>query len=269
MNYLGTYTLFKKEVRRFMKVYNQTLLAPVITSLLFLAVFSLSVGRRVQYMGAIPFTEFMASGLIIMSVVQQVFANTSSSLTMAKVLGNLVDLLMPPISAGEIVLAYVGGAMVRGMIVGVISFIAIHIFIDWDITHPIISLPGLLASYHVAHPAVALLYIFCAAIMLALLGLIAGVLSETFEQMTMITSYVITPLSFLSGTFYSTKNLPVFWQHIAHANPFFYMIDGFRYGMTGYTDGNPVMGALLLVVANVVLWLIVWRLIARGYRLKT
>ncbi len=253
MNSIGTWTLYKKEVRRFLKVYNQTLLAPVVTSLLFLAVFSLSVGRRAAYVGSIDFSEFMASGLIIMTVVQQVFANTSSSMIMGKVLGSMVDLLMPPFSAGEIVFAFVAAAVTRGVMVGIISAIAIRIFVD----------------YHVEHIGITLFYGFAAGTLLALLGLLAGVLAESFDQMAAITSYVITPLSFLSGTFYSTRNLPGFWQNVAHANPFFYMIDGFRYGMTGYTDGDPLLGAIVLVGANVVLWLIVWKLIDRGYRLKT
>ena len=172
---------------------------------------------------------------------------------MGKVLGSLVDLLMPPISAGEIVFAFVAAALVRGVIVGIISAIAIRFFIE----------------YHVEHIGITLFYGFAAGTLLALLGLLAGVLAESFDQMAAITSYVITPLSFLSGTFYSTQNLPVFWQHVAHVNPFFYMIDGFRYGMTGYTDGDPFIGGIVLVAANVVLWLVVWKLIARGYRLKT
>ncbi len=252
-NAIGTYTLFKKEVRRFLKVYNQTLLAPVITSLLFLAVFSLSLGSHVQKIGNIPFGEFMASGLIIMTIVQQVFANASSTFIMGKVLGSMVDLLMPPLSAGEIVLAIVGASVLRGIMVGIISALTIRIFIE----------------YHVEHVLVVIFFVLAASVMLALLGLLAGVLSDSFDQMAAITSYVITPLSFLSGTFYSTHNLPAFWQTVAHANPFFYMIDGFRYGMTGYSDGNVVLGAIMLVAANLVLWLVVWCLIARGYRLKT
>lgn len=253
MNIIGTWTLFKKEVRRFMKVYNQTLLAPVITSLLFLAVFNLSIGQHAVMIGSVPFGEFMASGLIIMTIVQQVFANTSSSFIMGKVLGSLVDLLMPPISAGEIVIAFVAAAVVRGIIVGILSAIAIRFFV----------------VYHVEHIGIMLFYGFAASILLALLGLLAGVLAESFDQMAAITSYVVTPLSFLSGTFYSTQNLPTFWQYVAHANPFFYMIDGFRYGMTGHADGNIFLGAAMLIGANVVLWLVVWKLIAKGYRLKT
>lgn len=252
-NPVGTWTLFVKEVRRFLKVYNQTLLAPVITSLLFLAVFNLSIGSHVQYMGDIKFSEFMASGLIIMTIVQQVFANASSSMIMGKVLGSLVDLLMPPISAGEMVLAIISASVVRGLLVGILSALTVYCFID----------------YRVEHPFIALFFVMAAAIMLSLLGLLAGVLSETFDQMAAITSYIITPLSFLSGTFYSIRNLPEFWQMVAHVNPFFFMIDGFRYGMTGYSDGNVLLGGTVLVAANIILWFVVYKLIDRGYRLKT
>jgi ABC-2 type transport system permease protein len=253
INYIGTWTLFKKEVLRFLKVYNQTLIAPVITSLLFLAVFSLSIGSHVQHIGSVAFSEFVASGLIIMTVVQQVFANGSATFVMGKVLGSLVDLLMPPVSAGEIVLAMVAASVLRGLIVGVLTTIAVSIFI----------------GFHIEHPLIAIFYAVAASVMLALLGLLAGILSESFDQMAAITSYVITPLSFLSGTFYSTHNLPEFWQKVAHVNPFFYMIDGFRYGITGYSDGDVTAGAVILLICNLVLWLAVYRLIDKGYRLKT
>ena len=253
MNYIGTWTLFVKEVRRFMKVYNQTLLAPVITSLLFLAVFDLSLGSHVNKIGNIPFGEFMASGLIIMTIVQQVFANASSTFIMGKVLGSMVDLLMPPLSAGEIVTAIVGASVFRGIIVGIIAAIAIRCFV----------------VFHVEHFGVVIFYTIAASVMLALLGLLAGILSESFDQMAAITSYIITPLSFLSGTFYSTQNLPPLCHMVPHANPFFYMIDGFRYGMTGHHDGNVALGAAMLVAANVALWFVVYRLINKGYRLKT
>lgn len=252
-NPIGTWTLFKKEIRRFLKVYNQTLIAPVITSLLFLAVFSLSVGGHVQVVGSVSFAQFVASGLIIMTIVQQVFANSSSSFIMAKVLGSLIDLLMPPISAAEIVLAMITASLVRGIMVGILTGLAVYIFVD----------------YHIEHPFIMIFYALAAATLLALLGLLAGILAESFDQMAAITSYVVTPLSFLSGTFYSTHNLPGFWQKVAHGNPFFYMIDGFRYGVTGYSDGNLQLGAIMLVASNIVLWVIVWKLIDKGYRLKT
>lgn len=253
MNYIGTYTLFKKEVWRFLKVYNQTLLAPVVTSLLFLAVFQLSIGGHVETVGGIAFNEFMASGLIIMTVVQQAFANSSSSLTMSKVIGMIIDYLMPPISAGELVLALVAASVVRGLMVALLCGIAIYAFVPFSIVHF----------------GIALFYLIAASIMLSLLGVLAGILSESFDQMAAITSYVVTPLAFLSGTFYSIKHLPEFWQSVAHINPFFFMIDGFRYGMTGYADGNLEAGATLLVLSNIALWVLCYKLIAKGYRIKS
>lgn len=253
INWLGTYTLYKKEVRRFIKVYNQTLLAPVITALLFLAVFSLAVGGNVRHIAGVPFQQFMASGLIIMSLVQNAFANSSSSFTMGKVLGNLIDYLMPPISPGEMITAMVLAAVTRGVIVGVLVGIAVYVFIPFEIHHPLY----------------ALFYMIISATMLGLFGLLAGVLSESFDQMAAITSYVITPLSFLSGTFYSVKSLPSFWYHISQFNPFFYMIDGFRYGITGHHDGSIDIGVEVVVTCTVALWVVIHVLISRGYRIKT
>jgi ABC-2 type transport system permease protein len=253
MNYIGTWTLFKKEVWRFLKVYNQTLIAPVITSLLFLAVFQLSIGDHVQKINGVDFGEFMAAGLIIMMVVQQAFANTSGSITMAKVIGMVIDLLMPPISSGEMVLALVASSIIRGLMVAVIGGIVLEFFVPFGIMHF----------------GVALFYLVTASILLALLGMIAGVLSESFDQMAAITSYIITPLAFLSGTFYSIRNLPPFWQEVAHLNPFFFMIDGFRYGMTGYADGDLQTGAIVLVSSVVILWIAVYKIIDSGYRLKS
>lgn len=253
INYLGTYTLFKKEVWRFLKVYNQTLIAPVITSLLFLAIFQLAIGQRVSYVGEVPFEIFMASGLIMMTVVQQAFANTSSTLIMGKVIGNIIDYLMPPLSAGEMIFAMSMAAVARGLVVAILAGIAISFFIPIE----------------VGHLGIALVYILLASLFMALLGLLTGVFAESFDQMAAVTSYIITPLAFLSGTFYSTKNLPEFWQSVTAFNPFFYMIDGFRYGMTGHSDGDINTGLLVLVFGNIALWIVIYMMISRGYRLKT
>ena len=253
MNYLGTWTLFKKEVWRFLKVYNQTLVAPVITSLLFLAVFQLSIGNHVNKVNGIPFDQFMASGLIIMMVVQQAFANTSSSLTMSKVIGMIIDYLMPPISAGEMILAMVSAAIVRGFSVAIIGGITLYFFVPFGVEHFF----------------VALFYLVTASVFLALLGLLTGILSETFDHLSAITSYIITPLAFLSGTFYSIKSLPEFWQKVAHANPFFFMIDGFRYGITGVSDGDIKLGGIVILSCCAVLWFVIYKLIKSGYRLKS
>lgn len=253
MNYLGTWTLFKKECWRFLKVYNQTLVAPVITSLLFLAVFHLAMNGHVENVAGVPFELFMASGLIIMAVVQQSFANSSGSLVMSKVIGMIIDLLMPPFSAAEMLLAMLGACVVRGILVGMLSALVISIFVPLE----------------VHHWWAAIYFIIMSSILLGLLGILGGIMSETFDQMAAITSYIITPLAFLSGTFYSIQNLPHAWQMAAHFNPFFYMIDGFRYGMTGHTDTNIWIGAGVIFAANITLTVICYKLIEKGYRLKT
>lgn len=253
INYLGTYTLFKKETWRFIKVYNQTLLAPVITTLLFLAIFQLALGNRINYVGEVPFEIFMASGLIIMTVIQQAFANTSSSFIMGKVIGNIIDYLMPPISSGEMIFAMSMAAVLRGMLVAILAGISIYIFIPIS----------------VGNIGITIAYLFLASLFMALLGLLTGVFAETFDQMAAVTSYIVTPLAFLSGTFYSIKNLPEFWQQVTSYNPFFYMIDGFRYGMTGHSDASIELGLTVLIAGNLILWACVYSMISRGYRLKT
>ena len=252
INYIGTWTLFKKESWRFLKVYNQTLVAPVINGLLLLAIFKLAVGQRLQTVGEIPFTEFMASGLIMMMVIQQSFANTSSSLIMAKVIGFIIDFLMPPLRAGEMITAMVGAAILRGTLVTIIAITVISFFVDFQIH-----------SY-----GIIAFYIIFSSLFMGLLGLVTGIYSESFDHVAAITSYIITPLSFLSGTFYSIKSLPQFWENLAHYNPFFHMIDGMRYGMTGYNDGNIEAGMLSLAGLCAVLWVVVHMMLSRGYRIK-
>lgn len=253
VNWLGCWTLYKKEVHRFIKVYNQTLLAPVITSLLFLAIFNLAMGDHVADIGGVPFATFMGSGLIIMAVVQNAFANTSSTLIMGKVMGTIIDYIMPPLSAGEMILAMVMGGLTRGVMVGILVAISIHVFIPMTVFH---------LGYIVFH-------ITAASILLALLGIFTGIVSESFDQMSAVTSYVITPLSFLSGTFYSVKNLPEILYTLSHINPFFYMIDGFRYGITGYHDGSLSTGLWMMTVTIILLWTLVYMMLSKGYRIKT
>lgn len=253
VNWVGVWTLYCKEVRRFMKVYNQTLLAPIVNALLLLAIFSLALGERVSHIEGVPFHLFMASGLIIMSVVQQAFANTSSAFIMGKILGTIIDYLMPPISAGEMIFCMVMGGITRGVVIGILVTTVVSFFVPLEIHHL-----GWM-----------IFYVVIASAMLSLLGLLAGVFADTFDQMAAITSYIITPLSFLSGTFYSVKNLPGAWYAISHYNPFFYMIDGFRYSITGYSDGSIQTGAIVLVSCTFVLWCVVYALISSGYKLKT
>jgi ABC-2 type transport system permease protein len=252
VNWLGLWTLYMKEVRRFLNVFTQTLLAPMVTTLLFLAIFTLALGRAVQQVGGVSFAEFLAPGLIMMAMVQNSFANTSSSITIAKVQGNIVDVLMPPLSPVELTLGIAGGGVTRGLLVGLVVGLAMSLFVPVGLAHPLFVL------YH----AVA------ASLMLALLGMIGGIWAEKFDHIAAVTNFVITPFSFLSGTFYSIERLPGVWHDLALWNPFFYMIDGFRYGFIGHADGAPVVGLLVLFGVNLALWLVAHRMLATGYRLK-
>ncbi|OFW80802.1 MAG: multidrug ABC transporter permease [Alphaproteobacteria bacterium RIFCSPLOWO2_01_FULL_40_26] len=252
INWFGALTVFKKETMRFLKVYHQTLFSPVINIILFLAVFSLSVGHAVETIEGVPFAVFMASGLIMMASMQNAFANSSSSFVMGRVMGNIVDYLMPPLGAFELLFAFTFGAILRGICVAIVAFVAISFFV---------ALP-IFSFFH------AIFYLFFACMFLALLGVLCGVFSETFDQMSAMTSYVITPLTFLSGTFYSTNVLPEFWQKVSHLNPFFYMIDGFRFGITGHHDGNLLTGAIYILFLNAALAIVLYGMIKRGYRIK-
>lgn len=253
INWLGLWTLYVKEVRRFLKVYNQTLIAPMVNALLLFAIFFLAMGGHRPDIQGIPFAQFILPGLIMMTVVQNAFANTSSSLIMGKVMGTVIDYLMPPISPGEMTFAMVAGGVTRGICCGISVTVAMML-----VTHVPLHSFGL-----------AVFYIVFASSMLALIGLLAGIFAETFDQMSAVTSYIVTPLAFLSGTFYSVHNLPAFWQHFNWFNPFFYMIDGFRYALTGYSDAPIATGMAVLVTANIALYTLAQRLITKGYRLKS
>lgn len=253
INWFGAFTLLKKEVWRFVKVYHQTLFSPVVNIILFLAVFSLSVGHQIQTINGVDFAVFMASGLIMMAAMQNAFANSSSSFVMGKVMGHIVDYLIPPLGAFELLFAFSVGAILRGIGVAIVAIIVIEFFV---------SLP--LHSFYYA-----LFFLFFGCAFLALLGVLCGVLSETFDHMSAMTSYVITPLTFLSGTFYSTESLPEFWKNVSHFNPFFYMLDGFRYGITGVHDGNLLTGQIYILTINLILAVVLYLMIKRGYRIKS
>lgn len=253
INIIGVSTLCKREIWRFAKVWNQTIIAPVITTLLFLAVLMLAMGGSERMIDHVAYGEFIAPGLIMMAVVQNAFANTSSSLMLAKIQGVIIDILMPPLTGGEVVFCMVVGGLVRGLSVGVVVMAAVYLFVPFSFLHPWTGL----------------FYVVSACVMLALLGILAGIWAQSFDQLSAITNYVITPLSFLSGTFYSIKQLPGFWYYLCHFNPFFYMIDGFRYAAVGYTDGTVETGMVVLAITNITLWLITSSLFSRGYRLKT
>lgn len=254
VNWLGVQTLYWREVWRFLKVWNQTLLSPVITTLIWLAILMLALGgRRGGGVEHLPFEQFVAPGLIMMSVVQNAFANTSSSLILSKIQGVIVDVLMPPFTAHEITFAMVMGGVTRGLVVACSVALSVTFFVHLPLPHPLL----------------ALFYILASSLMLALMGMVAGVWAQGFDQLHAITNYMITPLSFLSGTFYSVHILPGMWQHFCFFNPFFYMIDGFRYAVTGYHDGSIQVGITVLLVMDALLWCVVYRMVKSGWRLKS
>ena len=252
MNWLGLRTLAMREIRRFMGVWTQTLLAPLATAGLFLTIFALAIGpTRGDVMG-VPFIQFLAPGILMMTVIQNAFANTSSSLMIAKVQGNIVDTLMPPLSPLELVLGYMAGAVARSLFVACGIWAAMAVFIGVGL----------------AHPVWALVFVVLGALFLGGLGLVAAIFAAKFDQMAAITNFIITPLSFLSGTFYSTASLPPLVKTLTHWNPVFYLIDGVRYGMIGASDSSPWLGlAVVSSVTGAVLWTC-WFWFKRGYRLK-
>jgi ABC-2 type transport system permease protein len=251
-NWLGLYTLYQKEVQRFLKIFGQTIAAPAVNSLLFLVIFTMAIGKYRPDIGGVPFAQFMAPGLIMMTILQNSFANTSSSLLGSKIQGNMVDFLMPPLSPGELGTAFALGGITRGVIVAFFTTLAVL---------PIVSLP-------IAHIWAILFYAIGAACMLSLIGIAAGIWAEKWDHMSTVVSFIITPLSFLSGTFYSVSRLPDPWFQISQFNPFFYMIDGFRYGFTGVAESNLVTGAMIIISFNLALWFGVLALLRSGYKLK-
>jgi ABC-2 type transport system permease protein len=251
-NWIGLWNLYLREVRRFLKVYTQTLLAPIVTTLLFLAVFTLALDGSGRTVGEVPFVEFLGPGLIMMAMVQNAFANTSSSMIIAKVQRNIVDTLMPPLNAHELTLGINMGGATRGMAVGITVGLALSLFIPVNIHH---------LGYIVFHA-------FAASLMLALLGTIGGIWADKFDHIAAVTNFIVMPLSFLSGTFYSIQRLPEAVQIVAHFNPFFYMIDGFRYGFIGQADVSPLLGLAVMTGVNACLWLLCHWMFSSGYKLK-
>jgi len=252
INGLGLWTLYAREVRRFQKVHAQTIVAPMVTTLLMLAVFALALGSAVQSMGGVPLAQFLAPGLIMMAMVQNAFANTSSSLVIAKIQGNIVDSLMPPLSPGELTLGFALGGVTRGLVVGLAVALCI-----WP-----------LVPIHIHDWGMVIFHAVAASLLLSLLGLIGGIWAEKFDQLAAVTNFIVTPLSFLSGTFYSIDRLPEPWHLLALINPFFYMIDGFRYGFIGHADGSLAVGIAVMSIANLALLWLCHLMFRTGYRLR-
>jgi ABC-2 type transport system permease protein len=251
-NWLGLWTLYCREVRRFVKVYNQTITAPVVTALLFLAIFALALGQTGGVSRDPGYLEFLAPGLVMMAIAQNAFANTSSSIIIAKVQGNIVDTLMPPLAPHELTFGIAFGGVTRGLAVGLAATLAMTIFLPLRVHDP-------LAMVYFA---------FTASLMLSLLGLAGGIWADKFDHIAAVTNFIVVPLSFLSGTFYSAERLPPFFRSLAHLDPFFYMIDGFRYGWMGRADMSIPTGMTVMAAACAGLWLLCQRMFATGYKLK-
>lgn len=252
LNLIGLWTLYLKEVRRFLKVPLQTVAAPLVTTMMFLLVFSVALGRAGREIEGVPFLEFLAPGLIMMAIIQNAFANTSSSIMIGKIQGNIIDVLMPPLRPSELLFGIVAGGVSRGVLVAVVVALAMLFVID-------LSQMSIL---------LALFYTFSGALMLSLLGFLGGLWAEKFDQMSMVTNFIITPLSFLSGTFYSINQLPETFHLLALLNPFFYLIDGLRFAFIGISDGSVLIGMAVVTFINAGLWAFAYSLIKRGYRIK-
>ena len=252
INFLGLYTLILREQKRFTAVWTQTILAPIVTSILFLTVFSFVLANRKIQIDEFDYTFFIAPGILTMSVMQNSFANTSSSLLISKVQGNIVDTLLAPLRPIEIVIGYMIGGILRGCIVSLAVILVIF---------PVI---GLYPKY----PFILLAFILVACAKLSLLGIVAGIFSQKFDHMQALVNFVVTPLSFLSGTFYSLSALPPILAQITSYNPVFFLIDGVRYGCLGYSESNPVNGFIWSVLICLTLIYLCTYWVSVGYKLK-
>ena len=253
INWVGAWTLYKKEVLRFLIVWIQTIFSPLISSLLFLLVLSLAIGADRGNVLGVPFITFLAPGLISMQVIQQSFSHSSSSFMIGKIQGNIVDLLYAPLSAAEVTISVVLAAVTRSVMIAIVSIIVFSLIIDIEIKNYL------------------LLFIFTllSSFILGNIGIIAGLWAEKFDHMATVTNFVIIPLSFLSGTFYSIERLPEILQMVSKANPFFYMIDGFRYSFIGKADGSTFIGLIYLSVLSFVSWYVTYLLYKKGYKIKS
>ena len=248
----GFPTLFRKEITRFWKVSFQTILAPVLTALLYLLIFSHVLEEHVQVYPGVRYTAFLVPGLAMMSLLQNSFANSSSSLIQSKITGNIIFVLLPPLSHFEFYSAYVLASAVRGVVVGFGVFAVTSVFVPVPMQSPLWVLAfALLGSG-----------------LLGTLGIVAGIWADKFDQIAAFQNFIIIPLTFLSGVFYSIHSLPPFWQEVSHFNPFFYMIDGFRYGFFGVSDVSPMLSVAIVGGCLLALSFATLSLLKRGYKLR-
>jgi ABC-2 type transport system permease protein len=254
VNWGGLKTLYIKEVRRFFKVQMQTVWAPAITTLLYLAIFTVALGGSGRTVMGVHFADFIGPGLIVMAMMQNAFANSSFSLLVGKIQGNIVDYLMPPLSTGELIIGLIGAAVTRAILVGFAVWLAMLLW------------PGV--SVAIRRPELVFYFGLMGALMLSFLGLLTSLWAEKFDHAAAVTNFVVTPLSLLSGTFYSVHQLSPAFQTVSHANPFFYVISGFRAGFLGVSDSPLLAGGIALLALNVVLWAICYSVLKSGWKIK-
>jgi len=255
-NKLGLWTLYTKEVKRFMKVWPQTILAPIISNLLYMTVFVLAFAEM-RGGGSGAFIAFLIPGLIMLGVLNNASANTSSSIMTGKLMGSINDILMPPLSHIEMAIAFIGGGVTRGILVAVATAIGLSLFAIYA---------G--QSMWPQHWWALIYFSFSAAAMMAMVGVLSGIWAEKFDQLAVVNQFIILPLSFLSGTFYSIYGLPELFQSLMRVNPLFYVIDGFRYGFSGVEESNLTIGVILIAFINIILLFIVLRVLKSGWKLK-
>lgn len=253
LNWLGLRTLYLREVRRFWKVGFQTVAAPVVTTLLYMMIFVVAVGASRPALEGAPFAAFVAPGLIMMAILNNAFANSSSSLIQAKIMGTAPDFLTPPLTPFELLLGFGLGAATRGVAVGAVTAAAVWPF----------------ARYGVSHVAAVVYFAAVASVIMGLFGVVAGLWSEKFDHLAAVTNFLVTPMTFLSGAFYLVDRLPEPFRTLSHVNPFFYLIDGFRYGFIGAAEGSLIAGVVLSAGLALCLGGLCYSLFARGWRLKT
>jgi ABC-2 type transport system permease protein len=254
VNWGGLRTLYIKEVRRFFKVQMQTVWAPAVTTLLYLVIFTVALGRSGRMVMGVPFADFIAPGLIVMAMLQNAFANASFSLMVGKIQGTIIDYLMPPLSTGELIAGLVGAAVTRAVLVGLA---VAAMMLPW---------PGVHLA--IIHPWSVIVFGLLGTLMITFLGLITSIWAEKFDHAAAVSNFVVAPLSLLSGTFYSVDQLSPVFRAISHANPFFYVISGFRHGFLGAADSPLLVGMLVLAAINFVLFVACYALLRSGWKIK-
>jgi ABC-2 type transport system permease protein len=251
-NWIGVHALYWREVKRFLKIFPQTLLAPLVSSLLFLAIFAVAFGGADRVVAGTPFIEFLAPGLILMATIQNAFANVSNSLMMAKLNENIVDTLMPPLTPSELILGIAMGGATRGILVAIVVGIGMAPFVSFTFANwPFILFHGVAAS-----------------LILSLIGVMTAIWADKFDHVATITNFIVIPLTFMSGAFFSIERLPYAIQIATRLNPFFYMIDGFRFGFIGRAESSLPTGIIVVTLLCLAFWIATHMMFARGYKLK-